>query len=109
MKFVVDQQLPPTLAAWLRSKGHEAIHVREIGLRSAPDREIWRYAEAHSCVVVTKDEDFFVLAKRAAGIPQVVWLRVGNLMNADLIARLDADWVIIFESLEAGAPVVQVR
>lgn len=45
MKFVVDAQLPPRLATWLRTKGHHAVALREVGLRDADDPEIWTYAE----------------------------------------------------------------
>lgn len=44
MKFIVDQQLPRKLAAWIRAKGHEAAHVRELGLEHAEDRTIWQSA-----------------------------------------------------------------
>ncbi|HEX4079465.1 MAG TPA: DUF5615 family PIN-like protein [Rhizomicrobium sp.] len=53
MKFVVDAQLPPALAAWVREKGHDAAAVREIGLREADDRDIWSYARAEHAIVVT--------------------------------------------------------
>jgi predicted nuclease of predicted toxin-antitoxin system len=29
MKFLVDANLPPGLAAWLRERNHEAIHVND--------------------------------------------------------------------------------
>jgi predicted nuclease of predicted toxin-antitoxin system len=38
--FVVDQQLPATLASWFEDKGFEAVHVRDIGMRASPDSEI---------------------------------------------------------------------
>jgi predicted nuclease of predicted toxin-antitoxin system len=44
MKFIVDAQLPPALAHWLREQGHQAEHVTEVGLREADDSPIWHYA-----------------------------------------------------------------
>ena len=41
MKFIIDAQLPPSLAAALRQLGCEAVAVREIGLREAKDSAIW--------------------------------------------------------------------
>ena len=32
MRFLVDNQLPPSLARWLRDRGHDAEHVFESGL-----------------------------------------------------------------------------
>lgn len=30
VRFIVDAQLPPALAKWLRDRGHDAIAVREV-------------------------------------------------------------------------------
>ncbi|HEV2330184.1 MAG TPA: DUF5615 family PIN-like protein [Verrucomicrobiae bacterium] len=58
MKFIVDAQLPPALAHWLREAGHEAQAVREVGLREAEDGDIWNHALKTGAVILTKDEDF---------------------------------------------------
>jgi len=34
-KILVDAQMSPALAAWLRAHGHDAQAVREVGLREA--------------------------------------------------------------------------
>ena len=44
MKFIVDAQLPPLLAAWLNQNSHEAVHVKDVGLETANDSPIWEYA-----------------------------------------------------------------
>lgn len=41
MRFLVDAQLPPALAHWLSARGHEAVHVGELGMQAATDRVIW--------------------------------------------------------------------
>ena len=89
MKFVVDAQLPPALARWLRETGHEALPVREIGLREATDETICAHALRTGAVVLTKDEDFALLARSSGTAPVVVWLRVGNCSNAELRAWLE--------------------
>ncbi|MEW5862089.1 MAG: DUF5615 family PIN-like protein [Pseudomonadota bacterium] len=44
MNFLVDANLPPGLAVWLRARGYHASHVAEApGLR-ADDAEIMAYA-----------------------------------------------------------------
>jgi hypothetical protein len=58
MRFLVDAQLPPALARWLASRGHEAEHVGDCGLLSAADAAIWDHALRTGSVLVTKDEDF---------------------------------------------------
>lgn len=37
MRFLVDAQLPPTLARWLVSEGLEAEHVIDCGLEAVDD------------------------------------------------------------------------
>ncbi len=44
MNYVVDANLSPRLAVLLRDAGHDAVHVRDIGLRTASDDEIIDYA-----------------------------------------------------------------
>ncbi len=58
MKFLVDAQLPPALARWLREAGHEAQAVRDAGLLEAEDGAIWNHALAIGAAIITKDEDF---------------------------------------------------
>jgi predicted nuclease of predicted toxin-antitoxin system len=40
MRFLVDNQLPPSLARWLRDRGHGAVHVFESGPHLLDDRDL---------------------------------------------------------------------
>jgi predicted nuclease of predicted toxin-antitoxin system len=108
VRFLVDAQLPPALAVWLRSKGQTAEHLFERGLVDAPDDVVWRMASAEGAVIVTKDHDFVEWSASRDPAPQVLWLRIGNVANISLVARLDAVWDLILESLANGARVVEV-
>ena len=44
MKFLVDNALSPVLAALLQQAGHDAIHVRSVGLQHADDEVIFERA-----------------------------------------------------------------
>lgn len=59
-------------------------------------------------MIVTKDEDFaeWVLAGRPG--PPVVWLRIGNCMNAELMAWLLPQWSHVAEALERGERLVEI-
>jgi predicted nuclease of predicted toxin-antitoxin system len=46
VKFLVDNQLPPALAQYLRKRGFDCEHVLDVGLAEALDIEICRYGEA---------------------------------------------------------------
>ena len=89
MKFLVDAQLPPALARWLRDAGHEAQHVEDIGLREAGDQAIWTHALLTSAIIVTKDEDFAERSTREATSSVIVWLRVGNTTNRILLKWIE--------------------
>jgi predicted nuclease of predicted toxin-antitoxin system len=78
VNFLVDHQLPPALARFLESQGHSAKHVRELGLKQAPDMAIWRYAVANDIAVISKDEDFYFIATSPGANGRLVWVRVGN-------------------------------
>lgn len=108
MIFFLDQHLPRRLAAWIRTQGHEALHVRDLGMDHAEDKDIWREAGARGAVIVSKDEDFSAIVRSAAG-PQVVWLRIGNCSNDVLIARVAQMWPQLVAELKSGAPLVEVR
>ena len=62
MKYLIDNQLPPALATHLAGHGLQATHVADVGLAQATDRELWQYALANGCVIVSKDEDFLHLS-----------------------------------------------
>jgi len=109
MKFLIDAQLPPSLAAWISERGHEAVAVRDIGLRDSPDTAIWEYAQVNDAIIVTKDEDFAQLAAIRPRPPRVLWIRLGNTTNANLVHALAAHWPDLIAHFEAGAPVVEVR
>lgn len=108
MRFLVDAQLPPTLARWLEERGYEARHVLEVGLASADDRTIWRAAGEAGCVLVTKDRGFEELATREPEGPQIVWLRVGNVTKQSLVEWLGSRWPRVEESLVARSRIVEV-
>lgn len=108
MRFLVDQQLPPVLAERLRAAGHDAVHVRDLGLSAAPDTAIWNEARRDNAVVISRDEDFVALTRRPGGA-RVIWIRLGNCTNASLLAAVEANWAEILGRLEAGDTLVELR
>ncbi|HEX5546011.1 MAG TPA: DUF5615 family PIN-like protein [Ktedonobacterales bacterium] len=56
--FLVDENLPRLLAPQLRAAGYQAEDVRDVGLGTHPDADVWRYAQSHARTLITQDSDF---------------------------------------------------
>jgi predicted nuclease of predicted toxin-antitoxin system len=109
VKFLVDANLPPALARWLASQGHEAYHVSDLGLASISDRAIWQRARDIDACIVTKDEDFVLLQALDRNGPTVVWIRIGNAVRSVLLRRLPGIWSAVLSAIERGDRVIEVR
>ncbi len=108
MRFLSDAQLPPGLGERLREFGHEAQHVREIGLGTATDLEIWQRACGLRAVLITKDQDFITIAGDGAPDAAVIWIRLGNTTNRALWQALDPLMGEIVAAIENGERVIEV-
>jgi predicted nuclease of predicted toxin-antitoxin system len=100
--FLIDAQLPPSLAAALRDAGCDAIHIGDLGLLAATDRKIWDETMSRSAVLVTKDRDFPILRAARNEGPVVLWVRVGNTHNRTLIVQILRALPAIIDSVERG-------
>ena len=57
-KFLIDEDLPKSLAPMLVGLGFDAIDCRSVGLRSKPDPQILQYAVSNGMALVTRDTGF---------------------------------------------------
>ena len=108
LRFVIDAQLPPGLVRLFSEQGWFAEHVNRINLGVAPDSDIWAYTNEKGAVLVTKDADFVHLARLERTGPQVVWIRLGNVTNRALQARIRPVLPGLVAALEAGERIVEV-
>jgi predicted nuclease of predicted toxin-antitoxin system len=109
MRFLLDMNLPPAMAEWMRSDGHDAVHVRDLGQAQYPDYEIFAHAAADRRIVVTFDLDFGEIAAfaRGAGIGVILLLLLLRLARQSYLRdRLRAALVEAAEALQAGAIVL---
>lgn len=108
MKFLVDNALSPNLAVGLRAAGHDVVHLRDIGLASASDAEVFQIALADSRVIVSEDTDFAtLLALRNAVKPSVLLFRgIQDRSAANLLSLLQTNIAAVTGDLDAGAVVV---
>lgn len=109
MKFLVDQQLPPALAGFIESQGHIAQHVRELGLKEAEDRIIWRLASENDMIIVSKDEDFYFFASVPENKVKLLWLRMGNCRTSKLLETFKTQLPGVITAFESGSVIVEIR
>ena len=109
MKFWIDAQLPPLLAAWLSDNyGVEARSLRDLGLRDATDLEIFQAARAATVVVISKDSDFVELISRHGAPPQLLWVTCGNVTNAFLQQVFERTFPGALALLDSGEAIVEI-
>jgi predicted nuclease of predicted toxin-antitoxin system len=108
MKFLVDNALSPQVARGLAAAGHDALHVRDIGLAHSGDDEIFAHASAQERIVISADTDFgTLLALRQETRPSVVLFR-GAIPRRpdDQVALLLGNLTSVQTDLVKGAIVV---
>lgn len=88
MKILFDANLSPALVTDLRAEYPSSTHVRDVGLRSAPDALIWDYAKTHAFAIASKDTDFRERSFVEGFPPKIIWLDVGNAGTAPIAALL---------------------
>ena len=109
MNFLIDAQLPPALARWISSQGHQATHVFDIGLQSADDPGIWERARNANTVIVSKDEDFVDHWLLSADPVRLVWIRKGNCSNRALLEWIEPLWPDVVQRLVQGEKLIELR
>jgi predicted nuclease of predicted toxin-antitoxin system len=105
VRFLVDANLSPDVAARLRLAGHDAVAVREIGLQDADDDTILDAALADDRVVVSHDTDFgTLLALRKAGKSSFILIRSADpLTTTQIVDLLLNNLAVMADDLDAGA------
>jgi predicted nuclease of predicted toxin-antitoxin system len=106
--FLIDAQLPPSLAEALSGAGCEAVHVADLNLVAGTDQRIWDEAISRSAVLVTKDRDFSLLRAAKSEGPVILWIRVGNTDNQSLIARILRSLPVIIAAVVRGETVIEL-
>jgi predicted nuclease of predicted toxin-antitoxin system len=95
-RFLIDEDLPPSLSVLLRQEGHETAHIIELGPRGSSDAAIFKLAQEREAVLVSRDLGFANILQYAPGSHHgIVVVRFPSEMRtrvlvAEVIARQTA-------------------
>ena len=108
MKFLIDNALSPLVAESLRGAGHDALHIRDYGLQTAQDDEIFSLAETQNRILISSDTDFGTfLAIRQKNKPSLILFRRGSDRRPERqVTLLLSNLPEIQDALEQGSVVV---
>jgi predicted nuclease of predicted toxin-antitoxin system len=85
MHLLIDMNLAPEWASFLRKDGHQAIHWTRVGDPRASDRALMDWARAHGHIVLTYDLDFSILLSLTGEHgPSLVQVRSQRVMPDDI-------------------------
>jgi predicted nuclease of predicted toxin-antitoxin system len=89
LRFLIDNVLSPVVAEVLVGAGHDALHVRNLGMQSATDEEIFEVAISQGRTIVSADTDFgTILALRMTTEPSLLLFRRSSARRPEEQARL---------------------
>jgi|SRR5205807_5317121 len=107
MRFLADMGVDIRVVDWLRSQGHDAVHLREQGLHRAADADIFTKAGVESRIILTFDLDFGeILALSGGATISVILFRLRNTRTPYLMQRLATVLNTEADVLTRGAAIV---
>ena len=104
MKFLADMGISQNTVAFLRNKGHDAVHLRDENLQRLPDKDIIKKALAEKRIILTMDLDFgYLMAISKSNLPSVIIFRLENETPKNVNKRLEKVLAESVDALKSGA------
>jgi predicted nuclease of predicted toxin-antitoxin system len=89
MRFLADMGVSQRVVEWLRAESHDVVHLRDEGLQTLPNGEIYKKARVEGRIVLTFDLDFGeIVAESAGSIVSVILFRLRNARAARVMQAL---------------------
>ncbi len=89
MRFLADMGISPSMVNELRAHGHDAVHLRELGMQRASDKRVLAKALSEERIVLTSDLDFgYLMAISGLKLPSIVIFRLSDMRPDNVAAHL---------------------
>ena len=105
MRLLLDMNMSPKVAERLRTEGHDAVHLRELGHRRPRAAQIGRDARHRLAPRKPGHLDFGEIVGLGAGTG-VILLRLRSVRTAHVQQRVSVALTLAAEALHAGAVVL---
>ncbi|MCR9101021.1 MAG: DUF5615 family PIN-like protein [bacterium] len=103
LKFIVDAQLPRSLARLLNNHGYDTLHTLDLPNQNATqDLDIVKRSMAEKRVVISKDFDFYDRFFRKLEPYKLLYISTGNIPNQQLLNIFQSNLPKISEALDTG-------
>lgn len=104
LKVLIDMNLSPRWAEFLKNRGIDAVHWSEVGDAWAPDERLFKWARNHGFIVFTHDFDFSALLwKTHQSGPSVIQIRTQRVTPNEIGNALCVVLVRYANALNKGA------
>lgn len=109
MKFLIDAQLPLSLKSWLKKRGHDVLHTRDLPRENLTiDTTIIDIADNENRIIITKDSDFFKFHLLKGKPQRLLMITTGNIVNKELLKLFELNFETIEHSFEANAKLIEL-
>ena len=110
MRFLADMGVSPRCIEWLRTQGHDAIHLFERKLHRLPDNAVLHLAATENRVLLTMDLDFarLVAMLGVGDLPIVIIFRLSDQRAQNIQNRLEVILPVISEIAEQQGSIISV-
>jgi predicted nuclease of predicted toxin-antitoxin system len=107
MKFLLDENISPSLCLAIKDLGYEARHVKHVGLLATSDEIIFEFAQGSGEIIITHDLDYSrIHALSGATKPSVILIRIEPISNEIIMDFLKTNLEQIKSDLQKGVFVV---